>query len=213
MANTPYYYLVAGLPDLRLKDASAPVLAREFVADIEEQLLPEHLEAMQLLLSALEQGGEHLEALEQSELRFLREWALFERTLRNLLAALQVRRHELPAQEALRGDDWLTGQLRRNTARDFGIGREFAHTEQVLQIHAMPRLFEREQALDQLRWDFIDELNTFSYFDIDQLLGFVIKLHLLKRYEPLRADTGGMTLSQWLQRLELPAEAAETTSR
>jgi hypothetical protein len=213
MADTPYYYLVAGLPELRLKDAAAPVTARGFVADIEEQLLPEHLEALQLLLEALEQGGEQLEALEQSELRFLQEWAHFERSLRNLLAALQLRKQKLPAQDALRGEDWLAEQLRRSTARDFGIGREFAHTEQVLQIHAMPRLFEREQALDQLRWDYIDELNTFSYFDIDQLLGFVVKLHLLKRYEPLRADTGGMTLSQWLQRLDIPAEVAETTSR
>lgn len=204
MPDTPYYALIAGLPDLSLKDG-APFTAKNFVGGIEEQLTLEDLEALQLLLKP--QDAAWWEALEAHQSPFLNAWATFERNLRNLLCAMQLRTHALDEKDQIRGDNWIADNLRRNTARDFGIGREFEHTEEVLQLHAMPKLLAREKALDQLRWNFIDEQNTFAYFSIDRLFGFVLKLRMLQRYEKLRSDIGEINLTQLLRQLEAPADA------
>lgn len=205
MPDTPYYALIAGLPDLSLKDGAPPFTAKDFVGGIEEQLAPEDLEALQLLLK--QQDAAYWEAMETHQRPFLNAWAAFERNLRNLLSALQLRTHALNDNDQIRGDNWIADNLRRNTARDFGIGREFEYTEQVLHLHAMHNLTAREKALDQLRWDFIDEQNTFAYFSIDRLIGFVLKLRMLQRYKKLRSDIGEINLTQLLRQLEAPADA------
>jgi hypothetical protein len=120
---------------------------------------------------------------------FLHEWFTFERDLRNLLAALSARRNKLSLEGQLIGDYQLTAAIRSSHARDFGVSGEYPYIERLIQWEDNHWL-EREMALDAIRWNYIDELNTFHYFSVEILLGYLIKLFLLERWTPLDRAKG-----------------------
>lgn len=51
-------------------------------------------------------------------------------------------------------------------------------------------ILERERAIDNAVWQKIDEINTFKYFDLDTVLGFIAKLHIVSRWATLDEQTG-----------------------
>ena len=54
----------------------------------------------------------------------------------------------------------------------------------------MTDLLKRERSLDSLVWDKIGELTLFSYFDLDSVLGYIAKLHIIDRWTSLDVETG-----------------------
>jgi hypothetical protein len=44
-------------------------------------------------------------------------------------------------------------------------------------------LSEREMALDNLKWEFIDEYTYFNYFTIERILGYIIKTGIIERWK------------------------------
>lgn len=53
-----------------------------------------------------------------------------------------------------------------------------------------PDILDRERAIDNAVWKRIDEINTFKYFGIDTVLGFIAKLHIVSRWSSLDEATG-----------------------
>ena len=51
-------------------------------------------------------------------------------------------------------------------------------------------ILSRERGLDGLMWDKIDELTTYHYFDIETILGFIARLHIVDRWLKLDAESG-----------------------
>lgn len=51
-------------------------------------------------------------------------------------------------------------------------------------------ILERERGIDDLMWDKIDEMTTYDYFDIEAILGFLAKLHIVERWYILDEKTG-----------------------
>ena len=47
-----------------------------------------------------------------------------------------------------------------------------------------------EKFADQLRWKMIDQINALAYFEIDVLLGYLIKLMLVERWISLDEVAG-----------------------
>ena len=121
---------------------------------------------------------------------FLKEWFSFERDIRNIFTGFTARRHKIQIENRLIGDNLVTQAIRKSNARDFGLTSEFPYVEKLIQINENPNLLEREKAIDQLKWNFIDELNTFNYFTIEVILGFVIKLSMVERWLKLDKKTG-----------------------
>jgi len=140
-------------------------------------------------------------ALEQTE-GFLHAWLTFDRTLKNILAAWNARTYELPLEGQLIGNDDVTAVLYRSQARDFGLSRDVAFIEPLL--HALERddLLERERAVDHLRWNYIDELNTFHYFSLEVVLGYLLKFLMLERWLKLNPERGKQALRDRIQVLE-----------
>ena len=51
-------------------------------------------------------------------------------------------------------------------------------------------ILARERGMDDLVWDKICSLTTFSYFDLDAILGFMAKLNIVARWYRLDEQTG-----------------------
>ncbi len=139
--------------------------------------------------------------LQQSK-GFLQEWFSFERDLHNLKAALSARRHHLSTEGQLIGEYRLSEAARSSNARDFGLSGEYPFIQRLLVLEEDPDLLEREEEVDILRWNYIDELNTFNYFTIEVLLGYMLKLSILERWAALSADGGQQAFSRLVQQLE-----------
>ncbi|MDP2424193.1 MAG: DUF2764 family protein [Bacteroidales bacterium] len=133
---------------------------------------------------------------------FLREWFLFELNVKNVLTALNSRRHKLTYENQLISNNIVVECIRKSNARDFGLANEFPLVEKLLQINENSNLLEREKALDLLRWHHLDDLNTFNYFTIEMILGYVIKLGIVERWMKLDKKTGEQMFRQFLMDLE-----------
>ncbi len=133
---------------------------------------------------------------------FLHDWFAFERNLHNLKAAFTARRHHLPLQGQLIGDYTLTEAARNSNARDFGLSGEYPFINRLLMLEDEPDLLEREEETDILRWNYIDELNTFNYFTIEVLLGYLLKLSILERWSPLAPAEGRLAFRSLVGKLE-----------
>jgi hypothetical protein len=149
---------------------------------------------------------------------FISSWFTFELQLRNILAALSVRRNIVHLQE--REPEYLRclesalicltdveERLLVNAALDFGLSEQLPWIERVLQL-PVDDFIERERRIDQLRWDILDELTTFTYFQIETLLAFCLRLMIVERWMSLDPLTGRKRLEQLLLGLKtdvLPA--------
>lgn len=149
---------------------------------------------------------------------FIAAWFSFERALRNILAALAVRRGMPHLQQ--REPEYLkclesvlvcrTGveeRLLTSAAPDFGLAAELPWIARVLELPA-DDLVERERALDLLRGDMLDELTVLSHFQIETLLAFCMRLMLAERWTRLDPQTGRRRLEQLVRSLKPGARAA-----
>lgn len=140
--------------------------------------------------------------LSQIPNQFLRNWAAFDLTLRNIVTAVNCRRFGMDISRELIGENDITRQLTRNPARDFGLASELDQIEKIIQICELPDLLEREKKLDLLRWEFIDEAVFFHYFDIERVLGYLLRLMIALRWFRLDRSAGERVFRDLLEKME-----------
>ncbi|GAP43028.1 hypothetical protein TBC1_111170 [Lentimicrobium saccharophilum] len=121
---------------------------------------------------------------------FMRSWFGFELNLRNVLLVLSAKKNGLPYENQVIAANVLAESIRRSSARDLGLTSEWPWIDRVLQIVDIQDLLAREKAIDQLRWTFLDEMNTFNYFTVEVLVAFYIKLGIIERWLQLDPATG-----------------------
>ena len=122
--------------------------------------------------------------------RFLREYFRFDLNLRNAKVRFLNRELGRPAEQ-----DVLTGE---GSADDTGLdidgyrftGGEFEESAKVEAILAQKDLLTRERGLDEITWAKVDSLTTFHYFDIQAVLGYIAKLHIVDRWLALDEEAG-----------------------
>ena len=149
---------------------------------------------------------------------FIASWFTFELQLRNILAALAVRRGTAHLQQ--REPEYLKclesvlvcrteveERLLASSAPDFGLSEQLPWIERLLQL-PVDDFIERERRIDQLRWDMLDELTTFSYFQIETLLAFCLRLMIVERWTGLDPQTGRKRLGELLLGLKPRVQAA-----
>ena len=138
----------------------------------------------------------------QCDNRFLREWFEFNLNLRNLLTATACRRHGFDTQHLVVGGNEVARALRKSNARDFGLAGQFDELETVLHIADEPNLLTREQQLDALKWQWLDEHTFFNYFSVERILALVLKCQLLNRWKPLTQERGTAVFRDLLEALK-----------
>ena len=125
----------------------------------------------------------------RSRNRFLREYFRFDLNLRNAkVRYLNAQLGREPDQDVMTGED--------PEAEDVDIdgfrftGGEFEEALKVDNILADKDLVSREKGLDDLLWDKIDGLSTFHYFDIEAVLAYIAKRHIVTRWLNLDEEVG-----------------------
>ncbi len=140
---------------------------------------------------------------------FLAEFGEFKQNMANIMLALNGRKHEIPFEEAIIGDDEVTHALKRSRARDFGLANEINDIESIVQIFDIENILERELKLDNHTWQFIDEITFFNYFSIEKVLGFVQKVFIVERWFELDKEKGQQIFNQLLEEIQSNFEFPE----
>ena len=133
---------------------------------------------------------------------FVREWFEFEMNVNNIVAAVNARKHNFSRENILIGDNEIAQAVKKSTLKDFGISAEFQWMDRLMNIQENENLLEREYDMDMLRWDFINDINTFNYFSIELILGYVVKLQMVERWLKLDEDRGRELFRKLLEDLE-----------
>lgn len=122
--------------------------------------------------------------------KFVRTWVRFDRSIRLVLAAITIKRHDLDARRLIVGDSDLVQLLRSGNWHDITFLEEGEVVQQVLQIAEEEDLSVREHRIDQLKWDYLDNLTFADTFSIDTMLAYLLKLQMLSRWSSLDAEIG-----------------------
>ncbi|MDR2653407.1 MAG: DUF2764 domain-containing protein [Prevotellaceae bacterium] len=119
---------------------------------------------------------------------FINQWFTFDRDLRNIQAAIVARRLRIDASDYFVGKN--AENFAKSAAADFGLGSEIDWIYKIIQIAEIADACERERKIDLFRWEKIDEISVYNYFDIDAVLAFMQKADIVERWLSLDKQTG-----------------------
>lgn len=147
--------------------------------------------------------GAYYAACARSRSRFLREWSSFDRTLRNVTAAVSARATGRPIEESVVGGGDVVEQLQRSSAADFGLRGELPYIDAVIAaVNDEANLVEKERKLDLIRWTEAAELATFDYFDLDAILSYLVRVNIVARWTRLDAARGREMFARLMAELD-----------
>lgn len=131
---------------------------------------------------------------------FIRRYFAFDLDLRNVAAALNTRKYGLKEMPFVEADgDLVISKLKNSAFADFGLSGELDYIGRLVEIFEHGDLVATEKYLDHLRWQKIDEINTFSYFEIEVILGFLLKLMMCERWIHLEPKKGHEAFERLIQ--------------
>ena len=135
--------------------------------------------------------GAYYEMCRKQGGRFLKAWSEFDRTLRNVSAAVSARAVGRSIEEVTVGGGFVVEQLRRSSAADFSLRGELPYLDQVIAaVNDEENLVEKEHKIDVIRWNEASDLATFDYFDINAILSYLIRIHIVARWTQLDPKRG-----------------------
>lgn len=132
---------------------------------------------------------------------FLSAWFEFDRDFRNILTALSAGYQQISPDNHLIGDNEVVRMIKNSRAFDFGLSYEFPYINQMIRLHEQHDYTELEKLTDQVRWNKTDDLTAFSYFSLDSILGYLIKLEISSRWSALNAEEGTLLLDKKIDQL------------
>lgn len=145
----------------------------------------------------------YYDACRRSRSRFLRAWSEFDRTLRNVMAALAARAASRPVEEVVVGGGDVAEQLQRSSAADFGLRGELPFIDSVIAaMNDEANLMEKERKIDLVRWEEASELATFDYFNINAILSYLVRINIVVRWARLDAARGREMFNRLLAELD-----------
>ena len=172
-----YVYIVAGLPEL----TSGFENAGFNYASVKESIMELLSEKDQKLVELMEEGfneetltAEFYDKAAGSKNRFIREYFDFDGRLRNMKV------------------NYLAKRLGKN-GEDYMVElpeADFDEETQVRDILADADFVEREQKMDELKWEKASDIARMDYFNMNAILAFLVKAKTVQRWAELDAAKG-----------------------
>jgi hypothetical protein len=178
--------------ELKVPDA-LPVYIQDFIVQHKEGKPPFPGYTVEDQLNRL-----FLDSVKELKEGFVSQWFAFESSLRNILAALNVRYlHEHAADDdipvtlesGILGDDDITEFLKKSNAPDFALSGLVPWIEKIIRFDRSD-IAGFELFIDKLRWEMAEELGLFSYFSLEAVLVYSIKLSIVLRWKKMDAEAG-----------------------
>lgn len=211
MAN--YYYYIAGMTDLSASNAKAAPDMEELKSELAEHLTRKDFELVELLdekLVPAEEGTLDREKAEEffrirlnCRNEFVRKWTEFNLTINNILTALICRQNGWSIRDNIVGSDTVTEAIMANqNVKDFGLREEFDNFGALMQILETENLMEREQKIDALKWQWLDDNTLFHYFSVERVLMQFLRAQMLNRWNILTAEEGERVFREIIDNLK-----------
>ena len=151
---------------------------------------------------------EYLHQSLQASLRFIRAYVSFDFSLRNILAALNCRKHRQPVESMLLQEDDTLNTLSKSSAKDFGLTEQFPYIVQLADLIDNDSISDLDLFVDRLRWEESDNLASSSIFEVENILAYIIKLGIVNRRTEHDNQSGkdrvDFLTMQAVQNLEIP---------
>ena len=173
-----YEYIISSLPAISLDWKFGEGASYDtYIGWIKSQLSESDRKIVDRLLDGFKDENltkEFYEAAVKDGNRFIREYFTFDLNVRNGKARFLNKAFDRP--------------LDQDTVRlDTG---EFPEAQRLDEALNAPDLISREKGLDSLTWNKILEINTFDYFNLEAVLGFIARLRIIGRWFSLDEKTG-----------------------
>lgn len=157
----------------------------------------------------LEKGFERLlweayyDECAHSSSAFLKAWAAFDRTLRNISAAAVARTLDRSIDSVTVGKGDIVEALERSSAADFGLRGELPYIDAVIAaVNDESNMVEKEHKIDLIRWEQAVNLASQSYFDINAILSYLVRLNIVARWAKLDEKRGHEMFKRILAELD-----------
>jgi len=162
-----------------------PFLRRYAATRIEEQRERPELTEIDELISYF------YEALDDVADDFVREYYANELELRNIGAAFELRAGEFELAKYLIPLGRAYELIMKNPeANDLGLSVDFPYARNLYQLYDEADLTKREEMLDQIRWQWLDERVGADLFSLNFLAAYAIKLASVERWSSLSVEKG-----------------------
>jgi len=156
-----YEYLIASLPELKAGE-KAPMSEEALDELLAEQLSDKDQEQLRLMKLRASYGVN----------AFVRDWQAFNRDLNNVLTAEICKKHGLDPK------DNILGEMPTDVDTE------------VKALSQISNLYERERAIDAVRFKWLDERTQMLTFQLENVLAYYLELQMLCRWEVLNRETG-----------------------
>ena len=188
-----FEYIISSLPYLTMDFKYAGQAGfNSVISDIKRDLDEKDQGLVEFLLKGFsdkELNADFYAAALKHRNRFLREYFRFDLNLRNAkVRYLNAQLGREPDMDVMTGEDPDAADVDIDGFRF--TGGEFEEAPKVDGILADKDLVSREKGLDDLLWDKVDSLSTFHYFDIEAVLAYIAKLHIVTRWLNLDEEVG-----------------------
>ena len=141
--------------------------------------------------------------LAASKSSFLRGWGEFDRTLRNIAAAVAAREAGRLIKDVVIGGGEVVEQLSRSSAVDFGLRGELQYIDAVIAaVSDEPNIVEKERKIDAIRWSEAEDIAAYDYFNINYLLSYLVKVNIVARWTLLSPEVGREMLNKLIAGLD-----------
>lgn len=117
----------------------------------------------------------------------LNRWKMFDADLRNELVKIRAQRKHIDPVKYLRNERYVPVDI----------------SHLLVSIARNPSIIESERLLDQIKWNFFDELVLGHYFDVEFMVVYALKLLLLEKWERINTADKAELLEQALAGYQL----------
>jgi len=147
---------------------------------------------------------------------FLKQWFKFDRDMKNIFTAINCRKYGYDTEKQLipvKHEDEVYETLIKSHPKAELLADEVPYVDKILQIaESEMNISEKEKALDNIKWEFLDDHTFFNYFTIEKILSFIIKLNIVERWLELDNETGKALFERLINDIKMSYEFPEEFS-
>ena len=172
-----YVYIVASLPELTagFENTSFDYAAtKESIVELLSEKDQKLVELFEEGFNEETLGAEFYKKAADSKNRFIREYFDFDARLRNMKVAYLAKRLDK------NGDDYFVEMPEA----------DFEEYHQIKDILENPDFVQREQKMDELKWEKASDIARMDYFNMNAILAFLAKAKTVQRWVELDPTKG-----------------------
>ncbi len=183
-----YVYIVAGLPELTSGFENAGFDYAAVKESIMELLSEKDQQLVELMEDGFDEnslGADFYTKAAESKNRFIREYFDFDGRLRNMKVNYLAKRL------GKNGEDYIVELPEA----------DFEEEKQIQDILADADFVEREQKMDELKWEKASDIARMDYFNMNAILAFLVKAKTVQRWAELDANKGREMFKKLVQEI------------